>query len=81
MEVNMARPAAYQDEDLMILLYEINKRYGYVSVETMQMAHEDDPYRYPSYKMFERRFGGVRKMVTKEFIKNLEAYADKKLEE
>ncbi len=49
-----------EDEELIELLKAINVTYGSITIETLKKAHSQNPELYPSYKMFERRFGGIK---------------------
>jgi len=56
----MGRHASYNDEQLKEKLRKISEVYGSVSVESLKKASKEDPKTFPSYKMFERRFGGIK---------------------
>jgi hypothetical protein len=66
----MGRPKTYTDEELIALLANIHIKYGYIGVDTMQKAYADAPFEFPSYKMFERRLGGMKNIGSAEFRKN-----------
>ena len=48
------------EEDLVSLLKEIKNKYGNISIKSLKQAHIDNPSKYPSYKTFERKLGGVK---------------------
>lgn len=63
----MSHPPILEDEELMLLLYEIKQVYGDINIDCLKKAHKDDPFKFPSYKTFERRFGGVKQIWSDEF--------------
>ena len=56
----MGRHAEYSDEQLKGILQLISVKYGSISVDSLKKASKDKPTDFPSYKMFERRFGGIK---------------------
>lgn len=73
----MGRPKIFKDEELLELLAQIEVQYGFLGVETLQKAHAEKPFEFPSYKMFERRLGGFRVFNTPDFRDRLKPYLDK----
>ncbi len=70
----MGRPRNYENEELIELLAHIENEYGFIDIANMKKAHQDDPYRFPSYKMFERRFGGMIVISHPDFRMKLKPY-------
>ncbi len=62
----MARHEDYDVEKLKNLLKEINTVYGGVSIENLKKANVEHPEKFPSYKTYERKLGGI-KNIKKEF--------------
>jgi len=58
----MGRREEYQEEDLVAMLKEIDKKYGDLTIGTLKQAHLEDPEKFPTYKTFERRLGGIKKI-------------------
>jgi hypothetical protein len=77
----MGRHAEYTDEQLKEKLNSIVVKYGSLSVESLKKASEEDAEQFPSYKMFERRFGGIKtiKRMMSSRAENVEKIADKVL--
>ena len=66
----MGRKEIYEERDLVILLAEIDVKYGDLTIDILKQAHREAPDRFPSYKTFERRLGGIKKIrYMKEFFK------------
>jgi len=74
----MARPTTYKnDEELVEILAWIEHKYGYIGIDTMNKAAQEHPIEIPSYKMFERRLGGMRAISTKTFRNRIKPYLEK----
>ncbi len=58
----MGRREEYEEEDLIVMLTEIDTRYGDLTIETLKRAHIEFPDKFPTYKTFERRLGGIKKI-------------------
>jgi hypothetical protein len=58
----MGRKEEYEEEDLIALLLEIDQHYGDITIATLKQAHLDLPDKFPNYKTFERRLGGIKKI-------------------
>jgi hypothetical protein len=67
--MEMGRPKTYTIDELIETLASIEKKYGYIGIDTMKKARDDDPFTFPSYKMFERRLGGMKIIADPEFRK------------
>jgi hypothetical protein len=65
------RPQINEDDELLILLYEIKKKYRKITIETMSVAHETEPFRYPSYKTFLRRFGSLKVIKSEDMLNKI----------
>lgn len=63
----MGRHEKWDIERLKVLLYEIKIKYGVLSLETLKKAHESEPFRFPSYKTFERKLGNIRQIQSERF--------------
>jgi len=76
--IKMARPITYKkDDELVEILAWIEHEYGYIGIDTMNKAAREHPIEIPSYKMFERRLGGMSKISTKDFRNRLKPFLDK----
>ena len=73
----MGRPKIFKDEELYTILAQIEVEYGFLGIVTLQQAHREKPFEFPSYKMFERRLGGFRVFNTPDFRDKLKPYLDK----
>jgi len=73
----MARPRIFTDEELVEVLAKMEKTYGYIGIDTMQKAHNEEPFEYPSYKMFERRLGGMKTFNTPDFRDRIQPFLEK----
>jgi predicted transcriptional regulator len=58
----MGRRETYEDEMLVAMLIEIDEKYGDLSIEILKKAHKESPDKFPTYKTFERRLGGIKKI-------------------
>lgn len=58
----MGRRETYYEEDLIAMLVEIDAKYGDLTIEFLKQAHIESPDKFPTYKTFERRFGGIKKI-------------------
>jgi hypothetical protein len=67
--MEMGRPKIFTQDELIEILAQIEKKYGYIGIDTMKKAREEDPFNFPSYKMFERRLGGMKIIASPEFRK------------
>ena len=63
----MARHEEWEVEKLKVLLIEIKNKYGVLSLETLKKAHENEPFRFPSYKTFERKLGNISRIKDENF--------------
>jgi len=54
------RHQEWETTKLKSLVKEIQQSYGVLSLKTLQQANTDNPEKYPSYKTFERRLGGMK---------------------
>jgi hypothetical protein len=73
----MARPNVFTNDELVMILAKIEKIYGYIDLHTVNRAHSENPYEYPSYKIFERRLGGMKTINTPDFRNKLKVFSDK----
>ena len=71
------RTRVYSDEELMMALAAIEVRYGYIGIATMQQAYAEGAIDCPSHKTFERCLGGMTRISTKEFRRELKPYIEK----
>jgi hypothetical protein len=58
----MGRREDYEEEQLLVMLAEIDVKYGDLTVEILKQAHRESPEKFPAYKTFERRLGGIKKI-------------------
>ena len=58
----MGRHETFEIESLRVSLVEIKTKYGEISVQTIKKAHLNEPFRFPSYKTFQRRMGNIDKI-------------------
>ena len=63
------RHEEYDELKLKSLVKEIQQLYGSVSIDTMKRASTEHPEKYPSYKTFERKLGGIKNIK-----KNFQSY-------
>ena len=54
------RHEEYDELKLKIIVKEIEKLYGEISLEILKKASKEHPEKYPSYKTFERKLGGIK---------------------
>ena len=76
----MGRHAEFNDEELKEKLKQISSKYGSLSVDSLKKASKEDPKNFPSYKMFERRFGGIKnikKLLSGQSLSETSAVKDK----
>ncbi len=65
----MSRHEEYDELKLKNLIKEIAQLYGGMSVAILKRASTEHPEKYPSYKTFERKLGGIKNIK-----KNVEGY-------
>lgn len=65
----MSRYEEYDELKLKSLIKDIKQFYGVLSFETLKKASKEHPEKYPSYKTFERKLGGIKNIK-----KNEESY-------
>ena len=73
----MGRLNMFTDEELLEILAKIEVEYGFLGIETLQKAHKEKPFEYPSYKMFERRLGGFKYFNSPQYRATIQPYLDK----
>jgi len=73
----MSRPKRFKDEELYEMLAQIEIQYGFLASATLQQAHKEKPFEFPSDKTFERRLGGFKFFNTPDFRDKLKIYTDK----
>ncbi len=56
----MSRHEDFDENKLKGLIKEIRQLYGVLSIETLKRASEEHPNKFPSYKTFERKLGGIK---------------------
>jgi len=56
----VSRYEEYDELKLKKLIKEIEQLYGILSIETLRKASSEYPEKYPSYKTFERKLGGIK---------------------
>lgn len=54
------RHEEFEESKLKAIVKEIQQNYGVLSIETMKRANQENPGKYPSYKTFERKLGGIK---------------------
>lgn len=73
----MARPRRFTDEELLDILATIEIKHGWLAVDTIEKAHAENPFEFPSEKTFKRRLGGLRTFNTPDFRDRLQPHLDK----
>ena len=73
----MARTKMFNKEELMVMLAEIVIRYGYLSYSTIDKAHKESPFEFPSERTIRRTMGGSRVFTHSDFQDKLKPYVDK----
>lgn len=63
------RHEQFDENKLKTLVKEIKQIYGDMSIVVLKKASEEHPEKYPSYKTFERKLGGIKNIK-----KNIEGY-------
>lgn len=63
------RHEEYDELKLKNFAKEIRQEYGVMSLEVLKKASIEHPEKYPSYKTFERKLGGIKNIK-----KNIEGY-------
>lgn len=63
------RHIEFEEMKLRQFVKEIQQIYGVLSIETLKKASLDYPEKYPSYKTFERKLGGIKNIK-----KNVHSY-------
>ena len=58
----MGRRETFEEEELIAMLKAIDEKYGDITIGTLKQAHKEDPNKFPAYKTFERRLGGIKKI-------------------
>ena len=63
------RHEEYDENKMKAFIKEIQQIYGSLSVEVINRANAENPRKYPSYKTFERKLGGIKNIK-----KNVNSY-------
>jgi len=56
----MSRHEDYDEKKLKELVKEIQQRYVVLSVDTFNRANTENPERFPVFKTFQRKLGGIK---------------------
>jgi hypothetical protein len=56
----MSRHEDYDEKKLKSLVKEIQQRYVVLSLETFNRANSENPERFPVFKTFQRKLGGIK---------------------
>lgn len=65
----MSRHEDFDENKLKSLIKEIRQLYGSLSIEVLNRAFKEHPNKFPSYKTFERKLGGIKNIK-----KNADSY-------